>query len=102
MHQRSHGPGMGVRIQGKGGLHPGGVCTQRVVVCIWGGFAFREGGLHLRGGESASRGRGSGYRGGGLHPEGLGRPPPTGTRKVGGTHPTQMLSCLSFFPRRSL
>ena len=39
---------------------------------------------------------GEGLPTGGLHPEGLCRPPPAGTRKVGGMHPTGMLSCLYF------
>ena len=51
----------------------------------WGGYLWG----------STSRGR--------LHPEGVGQTPPfpphTGTRKVGGTHPTRMLPC--YHPQRS-
>ena len=83
-------------------------------VCLRGGSTsggsaysgdLHPGGLHTWG--SASRG--SAYRGG-VHPGrsatgvlhlrgghlGVGRPPPPQTRKVGGTHPTGMLSCYIF------
>ena len=48
------------------------------------------------GGRSASGGEGVCIQGeGGLHPEGVGQTPPTGTRKAAGTHPNGMFSCLN-------
>ena len=44
------------------------------------------------GGRGSAYGGGSASRGSASR-EGVGRPLPPGTRKAGGTHPTEMLSC---------
>ena len=85
MHHRLHD-------QGKGGLHPVGVCIWGESASRWPGFGgglYSVGGLHP-GGRGLHLGGGVCLQEcGDLHPEGSA----SELGKTGGTHPTGMLPC---------